>query len=239
MKKIMTAILCIAFVFSLTVSASAAYTKSAINVDIVNFTDEEIARQKQIDAKLQMEFESRNISRGAVDRITLTAPIVSHQQENTYYCGPASTQMVYEGITGDTTHEQSWFANKLGTTSKGTSSYQIATVLSDLTDKNYSVTNVKTAGQSEMDLYNNIACSLRLKCAVVANIAELPGKYTTSGHFIVIHGSFIDAEYGESTIYYTYTDPHYKSEYYGTFQLSGSSMYKAINSNAGNYIRAT
>ena len=126
----------------------------------------------------------------------------------------------------------------LGTTSAGTSSSQIATTLAALTGEDYSVANIKTSNQTEADLYNNIANSLRLGCAVVVNVKTVPGRYTSSsGHFMVVHGSFIDMAYPDSSVYFTYTDPHYNDNYYGTFTLSGASMYDAIDSNAGNYVR--
>ena len=115
---------------------------------------------------------------------------------------------------------------------------QIATTLASLTGEDYSVANIKTSNQTEADLYNNIANSLRLGCAVVVNVKTVPGRYTSSsGHFMVVHGSFIDMAYPDSSVYFTYTDPHYNDNYYGTFTLSGASMYDAIDSNAGNYVR--
>ena len=238
MKKLTA--LCLTFVlaFALSVPAFATSSDTVVNADIINFTPEEIAEQKAIDARLREEFSSAPETRGVVDRVIYNAPIVSHQQINTYYCGPASTQMVYEGITGDTSHNQQWFANQLGTTSAGTSSSQIATTLASLSGEDYSVANIKTSNQTEADLYNNIANSLRLGCAVVVNVKTVPGRYTSSsGHFMVVHGSFIDMAYPDSSVYFTYTDPHYNDNYYGTFTLSGASMYDAIDSNAGNYVR--
>ena len=153
MKKLTA--LCLTFVlaFALSVPAFATSSDTVVNADIINFTPEEIAEQKAIDARLREEFSSAPETRGVVDRVIYNAPIVSHQQINTYYCGPASTQMVYEGITGDTSHNQQWFANQLGTTSAGTSSSQIATTLASLTGEDYSVANIKTSNQTEADLY--------------------------------------------------------------------------------------
>lgn len=107
MKKLTA--LCLTFVlaFALSVPAFATSSDTVVNADIINFTPEEIAEQKAIDARLREEFSSAPETRGVVDRVIYNAPIVSHQQINTYYCGPASTQMVYEGITGDTSHTSS------------------------------------------------------------------------------------------------------------------------------------
>ena len=97
MKKLTA--LCLTFVlaFALSVPAFATSSDTVVNADIINFTPEEIAEQKAIDARLREEFSSAPETRGVVDRVIYNAPIVSHQQINTYYCGPASTQMVYEG----------------------------------------------------------------------------------------------------------------------------------------------
>lgn len=112
MKKLTA--LCLTFVlaFALSVPAFATSSDTVVNADIINFTPEEIAEQKAIDARLREEFSSAPETRGVVDRVIYNAPIVSHQQINTYYCGPASTQMVYEGITGDTSHIAVWHTKR-------------------------------------------------------------------------------------------------------------------------------
>lgn len=91
MKKLTA--LCLTFVlaFALSVPAFATSSDTVVNADIINFTPEEIAEQKAIDARLREEFSSAPETRGVVDRVIYNAPIVSHQQINTYYCGPAST----------------------------------------------------------------------------------------------------------------------------------------------------
>ena len=83
-----------------------------------------------------------------------------------------------------------------------------------------------------------LLCVVPCKLYFVVNVKTVPGRYTSSsGHFMVVHGSFIDMAYPDSSVYFTYTDPHYNDNYYGTFTLSGASMYDAIDSNAGNYVR--
>ena len=112
--------------------------------------------------------------------------------------------------------------------------------LKDLTGKNYSVTNVLKSNQDQTDLYNNISNSLKKGFAVVVNVKEVPGRYTsTSGHFMVVYQSFIDLAYGIGTVYYTYNDPHYNDDYYGTYPISSYDLLKAISSNSGNYVRVS
>ena len=224
------------------IQTSASY--EIINEDNIVFTPEEIAAQIEIDNRLRAEaasVTSRNagqiILRGIADRVIYNAPVTQCQQSNEYYCGPASTKMVYEGLSGNLSHNQSWFATQLGTTTAGTSSSQIATTLKRLTGRNYSVANVSY--QSTTDFYNNISNSLRQRCAVVVNVGRIPGRYTSgSGHFMVVHGSFIDTAQGvSSSAYYTYTDPHHNNKYYGIFTITNYDLYSAVASNSGNYVR--
>lgn len=243
MRRVYGIILVIAFSLFLTSEAFASSKNNAgaekiINQDQAIFTTEEINKQLEIDMRLRAS-ASEGAARGIVDREIYTAPIVAHKQINTYYCGPASTQMICEGLMGAIAgRDQEWFANQLGTTSQGTSSSQIANTLRTLTGENYSVANVFTTNQTEADFYNNVSNSLKQGCAVVVNVKTIPGRYTSSsGHFMVIHGSFNDPVYGVSWANYTYTDPHYNNAYYGTFTISGSNMFSAVSSNLGNYVR--
>lgn len=225
-----TMIACVPFAFAFSNAGS-----SNINADNITFTAEEIQAQKEIDQRLNAAAAQEMATRGIADVISYSAPATLCQQQNSYYCGPASTKMVYEGITGDKSHNQAWFATKLGTTTSGTSSSQIASTLKSLTGKNYSVANAKS--QTQQTFYNNIANSLKQKCAIVVNVKTIPGRYTSgSGHFMVVKTSQYDTSNG--SIYYSYNDPHYNSNYYGTYRITNANLYSAVNSNAGNYVRA-
>ena len=183
---------------------------------------------------MNAEAARESITCGVTDVISYSAAATLCQQQNSYYCGPACTKMVYEGITNNTSHNQTWFATQLGTTTSGTSSSQIASTLKSLTGKNYSVANAKN--QTKQTFYNNIANSLRQKCAVVVNVKTIPGRYTSSsGHFMVVKTSQYDTSNG--SIYYSYNDPHYNDSYYGTYRITNENLYSAVNSNAGNYVR--
>ena len=71
MKKLTA--LCLTFVlaFALSVPAFATSSDTVVNADIINFTPEEIAEQKAIDARLREEFSSAPETRGVVDRVPL------------------------------------------------------------------------------------------------------------------------------------------------------------------------
>ena len=254
MKRFLSVLITLSLLSTMTAVSFAAETNpsnhsinsinfNCINSDNITFTQEEIAEQIAINNRLREEaiqMDTQISTNGIADRVIYTAPVTQHQQINNYYCGPASTQMVYEGITGDTSHDQEWFADELGTSKAGTSSDQIAATLKDLTGKNYSVTNVLKSNQDQTDLYNNISNSLKKGFAVVVNVKEVPGRYTsTSGHFMVVYQSFIDLAYGIGTVYYTYNDPHYNDDYYGTYPISSYDLLKAISSNSGNYVRVS
>lgn len=81
---------------------------------------------------------------------------------------------------------------------------------------------------------------MQIGCRVIANVKSIPGRgYTVKkGHFILIYSVTWDSYYGYTTAYYTYIDPHYNSDYYGIYTISNGSMYDAVGTNAGNYVRA-
>lgn len=216
-------------------------TENNINADYYEFTAEEIAAQRFRDAQLDEEAAieaADRVARGVTDVISYSAPVTLVKQENDYYCGPASVKMIYEGITGDRSHNQLWFANKIGTTSAGSSSGQLKSALNSLLSKNYSVVNA--SNQSQTTFYNNISNSLKKKCPVIVNIKTIPDRYTVAskGHFIVVYASQYNTLTG--AISYLYNDPNNnKKGYFGQYSISNSNLYSAANSAAGNYICAS
>ena len=80
MKKLTA--LCLTFVlaFALSVPAFATSSDTVVNADIINFTPEEIAEQKAIDARLREEFssapETRRPAAGQGERDTRYFPPV-------------------------------------------------------------------------------------------------------------------------------------------------------------------
>ena len=232
MKKLVKFSLSLLMCITLSISAIAS---NVVNEDKIDFTPEEIAEQIQIDNRLRAMSEVFLPKPMLRARVAFEVSIPQYQQINTYYCGPACVQMVYEGVTKDSSHDQQWFAQQLGTTTAGTSSDQIATALTRLTGGNYSVANVLSSNQDVLDVYYNIANSLEQGYPVVANIKEIPGRYSVgSGHFIAVYGSMIETI---DTLLYSYVDPHYNADYYGRWYISGSDMLSALSSNAGNYVR--
>ena len=227
-RLILTSMVCV-------VLCVPVFATGTINEDNIEFTPEEIAEQISIDNRL-LEMSDILIPNPMLRmRAEFEAPVTQRQQINDHYCGPACTQMVYEGITGDESKSQTWFAGKLETTDAGTSSLQIANTLRELTGANYSVANVYSSNQDVLTVYRNIANSLRQGYAVVANVKQIPGRYTTgSGHFITVYRSIIETE---ASLRYSYIDPHYNNNYYGSFGISGIDMQEALLSNAGNYVR--
>lgn len=241
MKKIMSLIVALAMVLCMSASAFAYNSEEQLmNLDAeIALSSEELAEQQQIDEWLRKQSTNIFFPNGRVDRITYRVNITPCQQSKSYYCGPACTKMAYEGITGDSSHDQSWFADKLGTEQSGaTYSGDIATFLKNYTGRSYSLANMKL--QTEEDFFNNVKQSLKIGCPVVGNVKSIPGRgySSTSGHFILIYGMEWDSYYGCDTAYYSYVDPHYNSKYYGIYYASNSSMFAAENTNGGNYIRA-
>ena len=114
MKKRLAS-LALALVLCLSLGVSAMATE-IVNEDDISFTPEEIAEQIAIDSLLRAKASNFMPAPNQRARVVFSAPVTSCQQINTYYCGPATTKMVYEGITGDTSHNQQWFASQLGTT---------------------------------------------------------------------------------------------------------------------------
>ena len=85
MKKLTA--LCLTFVlaFALSVPAFATSSDTVVNADIINFTPEEIAEQKAIDARLREEFSSAPETRGVVDRVSKLTHIIAAQQVLKWY----------------------------------------------------------------------------------------------------------------------------------------------------------
>lgn len=199
------------------------------------FTEEDYARQKEIDDMLRAQNDSKCFLDGLSRMIELTTNVTPCKQEKKYYCGPACTKMAFESLTGNYSHNQDWFADRLGTTDEGTYSGDIADFLRGKTGRNYMLVNMKR--QTEEDFFNNISHSLDSGCPVIVNVHDIRG-YHTDGHFLIIYGVKWDRAAGYKSAQYYYVDPHYSSDKFGSYRISNHDMYQAVNSGFGNYVRA-
>lgn len=164
---------------------------------------------------------------------SLSVPL--YLQEQYYYCGPASTQMVLKYVTG-VKYSQSTLAssNNLNTTTNGTYVYKVTEVLNKYI----------TTGQYQHVLTSRYAFGNSLIYSIDGNrpvICHVNPQYlpnytgTATGHYLVSKGyswGWSGSNY-YSTVYYNDSN----DDHYGTFDSPVSAMENAINQNAGYYIR--
>lgn len=240
MKRLLTNAL--AFMLSLAIISSLSIAVFATDRDAedINAPDlndperlEEIAEtNEKIDNYISQKFASPARSSSSN---YLNVPL--YQQINSYYCGPASVQMVVKYCTNSLI-SQSTLASSMGTSSSGgTYVYQVTQEL------NKRVGGYQYTGTWEYSFSNGLIYSIDKGKPVVCHLmtGSLPNYPTTanSGHYVVATGYYVAFSGSSSTSTCRYNDPHYNSSYYGTYTCSISEMTAAINANAGYYIRST
>ena len=121
-------------------------------------------------------------------KITLT---VKHfTQENGHYCGPATVKQVVHWVNGSS-NSQDWYAEKLGTTSAGTTMTNIPGVLNDCIDEEFYVyssigTQAKWLDKVRSSIYNERPAVLDINTLELYDEEKFP--YPTDGHFVNVSG---------------------------------------------------
>ncbi len=157
--------------------------------------------------------------------------VTMYQQQNRYYCGPATAQMVtYYG--GFKLYSQSTLASHMGTNeAQGTIVWRLREGINYYwTNGNY--TEITT---SSMSFKNGLVYSIDKGRPVPCHV--IPDRLPTysggnDGHYVLARG------YDSNNTRVYYIDPHYDSEHYGKHYCQYSTMSNAINDNAGYYIMA-
>lgn len=137
--------------------------------------DEELVKQK--DSMLAV---------GGRASAQVTIPVTVFEQENNYYCGPATVKQVINYINGSSS-SQSSYASQLGTTTSGTDMTKIAGVLKSNTGKNY----VYAAISSKDTWYSRVMNGVNNRMPAILDIntnsvSSIP--YNSSGHYVNISG---------------------------------------------------
>lgn len=191
--------------------------------------------------------DSSNLTRATYTppRYSKTLNVTYCEQENKYYCGPATAQQTYRYYKGTNYPSQSSIANAIGTTSAGTDVQPILNYL----NKNLGTTYEQFWLSSNATNYEG---SVKLICESIENncppivwvsvssdwggtrdlgingdTAKWP--YTVSGHYLNVSG------YGKNGEVYEMTDPWlgwvYKpaNNHKGKFWVDNYTTYKVTN----------
>lgn len=115
-----------------------------------------------------------------------TIGVPCYQQENRNYCGPATVKQVVQYLNG-TSQPQKYYADLLGTNEKGTVQSKIATVLRNVTGKNYQYYPFEGIGK-----WTDCVCwgiDFKMPAILDINTEWVPEwKYETRGHFLNVSG---------------------------------------------------
>lgn len=243
MKKI---IVLVAFVFFLN-----SFCLAASNDD--NFNNE----KQVVDSNVVEEIENHNIERakefklqkqddGKVEQIItpmwtypvskVLASFPTYQQQTSYYCGPASIQMMI-GFNGKSV-AQSTLASQAGTTASGSNTLALRNVLNQHvgTTHNYGVIRIGSSGYT--NLFNIINSNIFTKNQPVLSLVRtnmLPyyNGHTTN-HYIVVKGmtKYIDDGTGQpiiSSSQINVVDPNNNNNFFGNFTVNYNSFFDAVN----------
>lgn len=147
-----------------------------------------------------------------------------YTQEKSFYCGPASAQIIIQYLTG-TKYSQDYLAGQMGTVDpKGTYIDALAPQLVRFTGLNYEVTN-----NYQYYFYNNMVQDINAGDPIVYDVDPyyFGVGYGHMGHFVVGNG------YGtESMCYYWDVNGNMADEWH----ISASEMSQALNANGGYYV---
>lgn len=153
--------------------------------------------------------------------------VSAFKQDNSYFCGPASAQMVIHYLTS-TKYSQSTLASSMGTTSaSGTYVYKMAAELKSRTGKPYAYTTT-----SQKNLGNALIYSIDQNMPLVfhVNTKTLNSNYSFSnGHYVVGNGYSYGASGSSGYSNVNYIDPWYQQGIHGHHTNSINTMISAVN----------
>lgn len=189
--------------------------------------------QKKIKIKLD-EVKNNPINLNSRAAVRLTP--ANYLQEKSYWCGPASVQIVLKHETG-VKYSQATLAANMGTTSSnGTYVYRIVDELNSKMSANGKAFRFVSQLNSTSNYWNNMIYTTNNNHMLIYNVEKetLNSNYlTTGGHYIVGTGYATD----NSTIYSVYYyDPYTQSDVTGNRATTKSVMNDAINAQTGYYI---
>lgn len=233
MKRLICGVIVTLMVPFLTFVVSAQGYSSQETPDYAS--PERIYRIEELKEKITQCALGNDASPYGGGRVLLEIPL--YQQEKTYYCGPATIQMVLDYF--NITKSQNEIAEVVHTDSTGTMVYRMRDGLNELgfVKYEYVATDEIAFGTGLMySINNNVPVICHVKTGTLPNYAD--GKDT--GHYVVADGYMWaqgSSAGGTSLVYYN--DPHYNDKYFGSYSCGWEVMEGAIERNAGYYIMST
>lgn len=213
--------------------------------------NENLSNEEQIEVILNSKILSEKQKSQAVDKLkftnsvmkandfflldttvyNFTAAIPYFKQQNSYYCGPATTKQSLHYISG-TSPTQSVIANGLGTTTAGTDGAMIVTYMNANQSEVYYI-DITPANEADMAsrIYRGMsfygsAPILRLKMTTGQG-----WDYASSGHFMNASGIYSSAYSTTGALQYEVTDPYIQyidqSETDGKYRISSTAVYNS------------
>lgn len=228
MKKIFMLMLLMLVVPFTLISASSEYTEEQLKQagGLEKLLENERKTEEKLSKISNNYYESSPIM--PVDLILpggvkVLGPLVIENQENSYYCGPASVQTALH-IINKTSESQSFYASSMGTNStNGTYVYKVAEELDKRQSKNdYGWTEIRTNNEDDKNRLNQIIktdiydISVPMIARVYTeNLAQYNGKKLV--HYVTVVGgiNMKNSIYGLS-----YADNFYGD--YGNGDVHGS-----------------
>jgi hypothetical protein len=191
------------------------------------------ARAARMDRATARKEAALGIRRSAFGMLSLnkyglqTRPVTNYRQETTYWCGPASARQSlsfhrsYSG-SGSGLPSQTTLANRIGTTSDGSSTSAIASALNTYDgvfgSVGYIASNISDTSSPYETFVNRIGTMLRSITVnpttpiILAQTKYIPRyKGVASRHYMTVSGINDNV----SPMQMRSVDPHYNSAYYG------------------------
>ena len=206
----------------------------AVELENSNYTAKELENIYETNASV----EKPNFSTFAVNSKILPMTVI--EQQNLYYCGPASACMVAKTL-GLGNYTQSSMAQILGTTTSGTSSAQIASGLNSLLSDAGRTERYQKTDTSLSSLENSIPYCIERNVPLIVNVKEMPDYSVSVGHFIAVNGYTGGSSGTSSVSKVTICDPH--PDYCGSYTYDTSVIVTPCKStkvggqNKGNFCR--
>lgn len=245
MKKILNVLLAMCLCISF---CQAVFAVEPDLEQVPDFYDE--SRLERIE---QLKINVENMFGAPTDDCNGVSPLVNYpiistqdlnvplyQQQTTYYCGNACTQMVLSYFGYNISQGTLAGSNYLATDANGeTYLYKITNVLNSYLGNAYESVNT-----NEISFANSLKYSININRPVICQVQTvyLP-IYKENGrrsHHYVASTGYYSVQFSpnsiddQETVYYN--DPHYESQYYGKHSCYMSDMLTAIINNKGYFI---
>lgn len=187
-------------------------------------SEEKLLREKN-EAMLSV-----NQARSDPDNVYYVLNVTTFEQENGYYCAPATVKQVIHFING-TSLSQATYASKLGTTSAGTDMTKIPSVLNQYVGSSWTYAYDSIGSQSNWTNVITYNASVGMPVILDINTSGISAfPYTTTGHFVNTSGVNIRVLSSGTTSKIRITDPYTPG--LGNIWYNTSTLYSANNNHS-------